>query len=247
MIRGPIWLLTVFSAYLIRKLYGMRRDYIDALQRGEPPADKFPPFVIVTDEAHNFARKGTEFVSPARNIFREVAQEGRKYGVFLILATQRPALLDETITAQLNTKIIFRTVRASDIDVIREETDISGEEAGRLPYLPSGTAFVSSAIVGRTVSVRIRCARTQAPRSLNPFAELDRDFGGTDAEFFKVISEFLPLHFGQITLILSEIENALDRTVTVDEVQASLESLAAEGKLEKSEGPFGPTYQAVNE
>ncbi len=246
-IRGPILLLTVFSAYLIRKLYGMRRDYIDALQRGEPPADKFPPFVIVTDEAHNFARKGTEFVSPARNIFREVAQEGRKYGVFLILATQRPALLDETITAQLNTKIIFRTVRASDIDVIREETDISGEEAGRLPYLPSGTAFVSSAIVGRTVSVRIRCARTQAPRSLNPFAELDRDFGGTDAEFFKVISEFLPLHFGQITLILSEIENALDRTVTVDEVQASLESLAAEGKLEKSEGPFGPTYQAVNE
>lgn len=241
-IRGPIWLLTVFSAYLVRKLYGTRRDYLDALQRGDPPGDKFPPFIIVTDEAHNFARKGIEFVSPARSIFREVAQEGRKYGVFLVLATQRPALLDETITAQLNTKIIFRTVRASDIDVIREETDISGEEAGRLPYLPSGTAFVSSAIVGRTVSVRIRCARTQAPRSMNPFTELDRDFGGTEDELLKVISGFLPLHFGQITLILSEIENALNRTVTVDEIQVSLEALAAEGKLDRVEGPFGPTY-----
>ena len=36
-IAGPIWLLTVFSAYLVRKLYGMRRDYMDALQRGEHP------------------------------------------------------------------------------------------------------------------------------------------------------------------------------------------------------------------
>lgn len=241
-IRGPIWLLTVFSAYLIRKLYGMRRSYQDAIQRGDPPGDKFPPFIIVTDEAHNFARRGIEFVSPARSIFREVAQEGRKYGVFMVLATQRPALLDETITAQLNTKIIFRTVRASDIKVIQEETDISGEEAGRLPYLPSGTAFVSSAVVGRTVSVRIRCARTQAPRTINPFTELEKDFGSVDEEFLKAITNILPLHIGQISLHLPDLENALNRTITVDEVQESLEGLAAAGKMKKIEGPFGPTY-----
>ena len=88
---------------------------------------------------------------------------------------------------------------------------------------------MSSAIVGRTVSVRSAVPRTQAPRSLNPFTELDRDFGGTDAELFKVISDFLPLHFGQITLILSELENALDRTVTVDEVQASIGSTGCGG------------------
>ncbi|MGB4504321.1 MAG: ATP-binding protein, partial [Syntrophaceticus sp.] len=241
-IRGPIWLLTVFSAYLIRKLYGMRRNYLDAIQRGDLPGDKFPPFIIVTDEAHNFARRGIEFVSPARSIFREVAQEGRKYGVFMVLATQRPALLDETITAQLNTKIIFRTVRASDIKVIQEETDISGEEAGRLPYLSSGTAFVSSAVVGRTVSVRIRCAWTQAPRTVNPFTELENDFGGVDEEFYKIITNFLPLHTGQISLYLPDIENALNRTVTIDEVQESLEELVAEGKLNKVKDPFGFTY-----
>jgi hypothetical protein len=241
-IRGPIWLLAVFSAYLIRKLYRMRRNYLDAIQRGDPPVDKFPPFIIVTDEAHNFARRGIEVFSPARSVFREVAQEGRKYGVFLVLATQRPAQLDDTITAQLNTKIIFRTVRASDIEVIREETDISGEEAGRLPYLPSGTAFVSSAVVGRTVSVRIRCAMTQAPRALNPFAELENDFGSADEEFYKAITAFLPLHSGQISLHLPDLENALNRTVTVDEVLESLEGLAAAGKLKKSEDPFGCTY-----
>jgi DNA helicase HerA-like ATPase len=242
-IRGPIWLLTVFSAYLVRKLYGMRRSYQDAIQRAEVPSEKFPPFIIVTDEAHNFARRGIEFSSPARSVFREVAQEGRKYGVFLILATQRPALLDDTITAQLNTKIIFRTVRASDIKVIQEETDISGDEGGRLPYLPSGTAFISSAVVGRTVSVRIRCAWTQAPRTLNPFTELEKDYGGVDEEFIKAIADFLPLHIGQIALNLPELENALNRSVTVDEVQESLEELVVAGRLEKIEGPFGPTYK----
>ncbi len=245
-IRGPIWLLTVFSAYLVRKLYGMRRDYQDALQRGDTPGDKFPPFIIVTDEAHNFARRGIDFVSPARSVFREVAQEGRKYGVFLVLATQRPALLDETITAQLNTKIIFRTVRASDIKVIQEETDISGEEAGRLPYLTSGTAFVSSAVVGRTVSVRIRCARTQAPRTVNPFTELEKDFGSVDDEFWKVIVNFLPLHIGQVNLYLPDLENALHRGVTFDEVCESLEELTDAGRLEKIDGPFGATYTAIS-
>ncbi|AFV11155.1 hypothetical protein Tph_c09250 [Thermacetogenium phaeum DSM 12270] len=246
-IRGPIWLLTVFSAYLVRKLYRMRRNYIDALQRCEPLGDKFPPFFIVTDEAHNFAPRGIEFAAPARGVFREVAQEGRKYGVFLILATQRPALLDETITAQLNTKIIFRTVRAHDIRVIQEETDISGEEAGRLPYLPSGTAFISSAIVGRTVAVRIRCARTQAPRSVNPFTELENDFGGVDERLWSALRRLLPLDAGQVNLYLPDLEEALGRPVTFDEVLRWLEDLAAAGMLERVEGPFGPTFREPSE
>lgn len=241
-IRGPIWLLTVFSAYLVRKLYRMRRNYLDSLQRGEPPAEKFPPFLIVTDEAHNFAPRGIELPAPARGVFREVAQEGRKYGVFLILATQRPALLDDTITAQLNTKLIFRTVRSSDIKVIQEETDISGEEAGRLPYLTSGTAFISSALIGRTVAVRIRCARTSAPRTINPFTELDEDFGDLPEEVWQVIKELLPLDVGQINLYLGDLERALRRAVGFEEVREWLEGFAAAGRLSRQEGPFGPVF-----
>lgn len=244
-IRGPIRLLTVFSAYLVRKLYRMRRDYQDALQRGEPPREKFPPFFVVTDEAHNFARRGIEFPSPARGVFREVAQEGRKYGVFLILATQRPALLDDTITAQLNTKLIFRTVRASDIDVIKNETDISSEEGDRLPYLTSGTAFVSSAIIGRTVSVRVRCARTQAPRSINPFVELEQDFGGVDERVWKEIKGLLPLHAGEISLHLPDLEQALDMPVTFDGVCQWLDDFVSAGRLEKEDTPFGSVYSAA--
>jgi len=244
-VRGPIWLLTVFSAYLVRKLYRMRRDYLDAMQRGESPPEKFPPFLVVTDEAHHFAPRGTEITAPARGIFREVAQEGRKYGVFLILATQRPALLDETVTAQLNTKIIFRTVRATDIGVIKEETDITREEAERLPYLSSGTAFVSSAVVGRTVAVRIRCSRTRPPRAVNPFAELEEDFVAAQEEIWRVLVDFLPLEISQLNLHLPELEKALQRPVSFAEVQEWLEEFAQQGRLKKQEGPFGPTYLAV--
>ena len=128
-IQGSTRILQVYSTYLLNNIYHKRRDYKDALYK-KIPTEYFPPFIIVTDEAHNFAPKGYE--NPSKSIIKEISQEGRKYGVFLILATQRPTLLDETITAQLNTKLIFRTVRASDIDTIREETDITAEEAKRL-------------------------------------------------------------------------------------------------------------------
>lgn len=246
-IRGPIWLLTVFGAYLVRKLYRMRRNYADALQRGEAPEEKFPPFLVVTDEAHNFAPKGIEIPAPARSIFREVAQEGRKYGVFLVLATQRPALLDETITAQLNTKFIFRTVRASDIRVIEDETDITSEESRRLPYLSSGTAFVSSAVVGRTLAVRIRCARTRAPHTVNPFTELEKDFGGMEEAAWRAIEKLLPLDPGQINLYLPDIEEELGRSVSFNEVREWLEGFAATGRLVKTTGPFGPIYSPAGE
>ena len=80
---------------------------------------------------------------------RDCARRKKIWG-FLFLATQRPTLLDETITAQFNTKFVFRTVRGTDIATLREETDLTQEEGKRLPYLRSGDTFVSSAIFGRT-------------------------------------------------------------------------------------------------
>ena len=147
-IQGSTQIIQVYATYLLKDLYEKRRDYKDARFKQIAEADFFPPFFIITDESHNFAPKGYE--SPSKRVLREISQEGRKYGVFLVLATQRPTLLDETITAQLNTKMIFRTVRASDIDTIREETDLSSEETKRLPYLRTGDVFISSSQMGRT-------------------------------------------------------------------------------------------------
>jgi DNA helicase HerA-like ATPase len=65
-------------------------------------ADRIAPFVSVIEEAHNFipsAREGTD-ETPSLVTLRKAITEGRKFGVGLILITQRPSRVDETILAQ---------------------------------------------------------------------------------------------------------------------------------------------------
>ncbi|MBC7106090.1 MAG: ATP-binding protein [Firmicutes bacterium] len=239
-VRGPVRLLGVYAAYLFRRLYARRREFQDARARGQE-APWFPPFVLATDEAHHFAPRGEREV-PARGIIREIAQEGRKYGVFLILATQRPALLDDTVTAQLNTKIIFRTVRAMDIAAIEQETDLVREELARLPYLPSGNAFVSSALVGRTVPVRIRAARTASPHVANPFDELAQRAGEADRRLLEVVGPLLPLGAFNLDLHLPAIRAALGGGISFQELLERLRALAREGFLRVEPTPFGEQF-----
>ncbi|HEU4965642.1 MAG TPA: ATP-binding protein [Bacilli bacterium] len=241
-IRGSMYFLNVFAFYVVRKLYRKRREYRDSIQKGRPIEEKFPPFVIITDEAHNFAPKG-DIPAPAKGILKEIAQEGRKYGVFLVFATQRPALLDDTITAQLSTKLVFRTVRSVDIAVIKEETDITPEEAARLPYLSSGTAFISSAITGRTTSVRIRVSKTTSPHFKNPFEELEEAFAEEDGKMWEAIAPSLPIDAFNLNAYLTEIGRKVGRAVTHDELAHALDELADQGKLVREDTPFGSRYR----
>ncbi len=237
-IQGPMKLLNVFSTYLISNLYYKRRDYKDAQFRGEK-GSFFPPFILVADESHNFAPKGYD--SSSKGIIKEIAQEGRKYGVFLLLATQRPALLDETITAQLNTKIVFRTVRASDIETIKEETDISSQEAKRLPYLPSGDAFVSSAITGRTTSIRVRMSKTISPHQENPFEEWSSYRSSREDSFFEMIKKVLPLMPTELLKATKEL-NMAGVNINVEELVERLDKLCENNKITKRRTPFGDQY-----
>ena len=197
------------------------------------PAPYFPPFIVVTDEAHNFAPKAYE--SPSKSVLREIAQEGRKYGSFLILATQRPTLLDETITAQLNTKLIFRTVRASDIQTIKEETDLTFEETKRLPYLRTGDVFISSASMGRTIYGRIRAANTESPHTENPFDELKKMAQEGRDDFFQLISDKLPVMDSDLISLAQEIERESGQTISVDSLSMKLEEMYSEGYINKGQ------------
>jgi hypothetical protein len=200
----------------------------------------FPPFVVVTDEAHNFAPKALE--SPAKSILKEIAQEGRKYGVFLFLATQRPTLLDETITAQLNTKFVFRTVRGTDIATLREETDLTPEEGKRLPYLRSGDTFVSSAAYGRTIFIRIRCAYTRSPHLSNPFDELKRFAEEQDGKLLETLMNSLPLFDTDLVRAVAHVNRECGLKWDVTRLKQELERLVRDGKLAKHETPFVVRY-----
>ncbi|HZK42726.1 MAG TPA: ATP-binding protein [Syntrophomonadaceae bacterium] len=241
-IRGTIWMLRVYAAYVLRSVYQKRRDYRDAVQKGQTIEEKFPPFVVITDEAHNFAPKG-DFNVPSKREMREIAQEGRKYGVFLILASQRPALLDDTINAQLNTKIIFRTVRSTDLNVIREETDIASEDVKRLPYLPSGTGYISSPVIGRTMSIKVRVSKTRSPHQLNPFDELEEQLNEHFELVTKIINDYLPLNESNLIDIILRLEK---EEINLSEIELInyLEKMAENGIVRKETNPLlGITYK----
>lgn len=238
-IQGSTRILQVYTTYLLNNIYHKRREYKDALYK-KIPTEYFPPFIVVTDEAHNFAPKGYD--TPSKSILKEISQEGRKYGVFLILASQRPTLLDETITAQLNTKLIFRTVRASDIDTIREETDITSEEAKRLPYLRTGDVFISSALIGRTIFARIRAAYSMSPHTLNPFDELIEKSKEEDEKYNSILIKKLPISEVDLLNLLKEIEKEEGITLTRDKLEEKLQLLAQKGYIKKEETFLGYRY-----
>lgn len=238
-VQGSTKLINTFSTYLLNKTYRLRRDYKDSLSVGGN-ADYFVPFIIVTDEAHNFAPKAIP--SPTKSVLREISQEGRKYGVFLVLATQRPTLLDETITAQLNTKFIFRTVRAQDIDTIRSETDLSPEESKRLPYLTTGDVFVSSAELGRTQYVRIRKADTTSPHKENPFDELKTMRNKLREDEFKIVEDYLPIEETNLMMTAKNISASKGYDLSVEDLKGILERLEESGLVVREKGFLGDKY-----
>lgn len=240
-LQGSTRMINVFSTYLLAKLYYLRKEYRDELYRNNAKVDYFPPFVIITDEAHNFAPKG--FDTPSKSILREISQEGRKYGVFLILATQRPTLLDETITAQLNTKLIFRTVRASDIDTIKEETDLSSDETKRLPYLSSGDVFISSAKKGRTSFVRIRAANTVSPHTKNPFDELEGHENEEFEKFFIDIKDLLPIDASNLNTVLINYNKKSGENLSYDDLKNKLDELCQRDFIEKEDNFLTVMYK----
>ena len=240
-LQGSTRMINVFSTYLLAKLYYLRKEYRDELYRNNAKVDYFPPFVIITDEVHNFAPKG--FDTPSKSILREISQEGRKYGVFLILATQRPTLLDETITAQLNTKLIFRTVRASDIDTIKEETDLSTDETKRLPYLSSGDVFISSAKKGRTSFVRIRAANTVSPHTENPFDELEGHENEEYEKFFMDIKDLLPIDASNLSQVLMNYNKKSGENLSYDDLKNKLDELCKRDFIEKEDNFLTEMYK----
>ena len=162
---------------------------------------------------------------------------------FLILATQRPTLLDETITAQLNTKLIFRTVRASDIDTIKEETDLSIDETKRLPYLSSGDVFISSAKKGRTSFVRIRAANTVSPHTENPFDELEGHENEEFEKFFIEIKDLLPIDASNLNTVLINYNKKFGENFSYDDLKNKLDELCQRDFIEKEDNFLTVMYK----
>lgn len=86
----------------------------DALYRGQnlSVGGRKQPLLVVLEEAHNYLKAGEDSI--ASHTVQTIAKEGRKYGVGLLLVTQRPSELDETVLSQCGSIIALRMTNSKD-------------------------------------------------------------------------------------------------------------------------------------
>lgn len=237
--RGTMEQIHVVASHVIEKLYAMRRSFIDARESDNIDVSPFPPFFIGMDEAHLFCPNNASF-SLTKRIMKTIAQEGRKYGVFELLATQRPSLLDETIVAQMANKFIFRLSIKEDIESIKKETDLSAAEIKKLPYMNSGECYVSSSIIGRTIFVKIRYGITTAKNARNPFDEF-KAMSTTKPEEETIISS-LPFNDLNKSDVIKKIKELNGITMSVPEFNKLCDDLALRGLMNIESNFMGKSY-----
>jgi DNA helicase HerA-like ATPase len=125
------------------------------------------PALLLLEEAHNFApgKANTPAQQRAINVTRQIAQEGRKFGVGLILISQRPSRLDETTLAMCNSYIIMRMVNPADQNFVRKVIESLGEEEAKmLPDLEVGEAILSGQLTSFPVLVKIKEPESKGER-----------------------------------------------------------------------------------
>ncbi len=148
------------------------------------------PLLFICEEAHRYASADRKVgFGPTRRAISRIAKEGRKYGVFLGLVTQRPAELDATIISQCSTLFVMRMSNERDQALIRSAvSDAAANLLGFVPSLGTGEVFA----FGEAVSVPTRLSFKRLPTEVLPKSEAvsssDTDFGrSVDQDFIEVV------------------------------------------------------------
>jgi DNA helicase HerA-like ATPase len=103
---------------------------------------KIPPLFLVIEEAHNFApQQGTATCS---RILKNIASEGRKFGLGLCAVTQRAARIDKSVLSQCNTQLILQVTNPLDLKAIAQSIEgLTPGMTDMIQSLPVGVALVT--------------------------------------------------------------------------------------------------------
>jgi len=111
--------------------------------------DKTKYLNIIIDEAHNIMSKSSDRESETwkdyrLETFEEIIKEGRKFGVFLTIASQRPSDISPTILSQLHNYFLHRLINNNDITAVEKTISYLDKVSFEyLPILPTGSCVVA--------------------------------------------------------------------------------------------------------
>lgn len=127
----------------------LARMIFEASQRYRRENDRSLPTTLVLEEAHTFIHRDltSEAASPASQacakVFENIAREGRKFGLGLVLASQSPSEITPTVLSQCNTFLLHRLAKDRDQDLVKRLVpDSLGALLRELPNLPTRRAIL---------------------------------------------------------------------------------------------------------
>ncbi|BDR57776.1 ATP-binding protein [Xylocopilactobacillus apicola] len=126
---------------------------------------------LIIDEAHNilnseYHNNGDSWQDYRLSVFEEIIKEGRKFGFFLTLSSQRPADISPTIMSQLHNYIIHRLVNEKDLKMLENTMPTLDRSSYQMiPSLGQGEAIITGNSMQVPVFVKIEKEEVMRPKS----------------------------------------------------------------------------------
>ncbi len=175
--------------------------------------NQIPPFFCVIEEAHNFCPERSFGQTKSSNIIRNIASEGRKFGLGLGVISQRPARIDKSVLSQVTTQVILKVTNPNDLKAIMNSVEgITSESEAEIQNLPIGSAMVTG-IVDMPLFVNVRPRKSKhGGESINILGNSKKDCNFMEElnSFNEDTKEVLPIIMPNVSIkdlkLMSESE-----------------------------------------
>ena len=173
----PFEILSIVISLLSRVIFDFAFHY--SKLRYESDAVNDVPFMIVCEEAHNYIpRNGGAEYNSAKHSIERIAKEGRKYGLNLMVVSQRPSEVSETIFSQCNNFIVLKLTNINDQNCIKNLLpDNNSALVDILPTLSTGECLVVGDAVPLPAIVKMEMpSPAPSSKNVNVFDEWQKEW-----------------------------------------------------------------------
>lgn len=151
--------MELMTSVIGRMIFDYRKTKIDEKRQERP-------IHLILDEAHRYIRKDADYIM-RENIFEKIAREGRKYSLYLIISSQRPSELSQTVLSQCGNYIVHRIQNEVDMKYIYSVLPYFSEDyITKIKQAVPGEALVFGNCVPMPIMVKVERA-DPAPNSKN--------------------------------------------------------------------------------
>ncbi|MFA6568639.1 MAG: ATP-binding protein [Victivallales bacterium] len=169
----PFEVLSISVSLISRMLF----EFGYYLKKNLGSSDHSTPLLLIYEEAHKYAPKsGLAKYRASLNSIERIAKEGRKYGVTLLIASQRPSEISETIFSQCNNFIAMRLTNPDDQNYVKRLLpDALGNITETLPTLKSGEAIlIGDSVLMPSLVLVERCSPEPSSNDI-PYLKIWKD------------------------------------------------------------------------